>query len=236
MPRQSDVPISGVLPLDKPAGLTSAVALNLLKRLLPRGTKVGHAGTLDRFATGVLVVLLGNATRQCERWMDAGKEYLATIRLGATTETLDTDSPEQPTPGATPPDLETLQSTLARFVGVIEQAPPTFSAVKLGGRRASDRARAGEIVAPALRKVRVDAIELLRYDWPTVELRVECGRGFYVRSLAHDLGGVLGVGGYLAALRRTRVGLLTIHDAVPLESLDRFERLSPRLRPGFQMR
>lgn len=228
-------PLSGVLPLDKPAGLTSASAINRLKRVLPRGVRVGHAGTLDRFATGVLVVLVGSATRQCERWMDAGKEYRATIRLGATTATLDPESPEQATSGATAPDRATLHATLARFVGIIQQSPPAFSAVKLAGRRASDCVRAGETVEPAPRRVRVVVIELLRYDWPTLELRIECGRGFYVRSLARDLGQALGVGAYLAAPRRTRVGPLTINEARSLESLDSIERLAACLRPGFQM-
>lgn len=229
----STTPIAGVLPLDKPPGITSAAALNRLKPLLPRGTKVGHAGTLDRFASGVLVVLVGAATRACERYMNADKEYVTAIRLGATTATLDIDSPEQPVRDAIAPAATTLRAALDRFVGVIEQAPPSFSAVKLGGRRASDRAREGSPMALAPRPVRVDAIELLRYDWPTVELRIACGRGFYVRALARDLGHALGTGGYLRALRRTRVGTLDESQTTRLDALQSREDLLAALRSPF---
>lgn len=229
-------PLVGVLPLDKPAGITSADALNRLKRLLPRGTKLGHAGTLDRFATGVLLVLVGQATRECERFMNAGKEYVAEIRLGATTATLDPDSPEEPVAVTSPPGEPFLRETLRRFVGTIEQTPPTFSAVKIGGQRASDRARRGENVTPAARPVRVDVIDLLDFDWPIVRLRIACGRGFYVRSLARDLGAAVGTGGYLRALRRTRVGEWSDAHAVKLDALRTTEDLVAAVRPAFQLR
>ncbi|HMO26553.1 MAG TPA: tRNA pseudouridine(55) synthase TruB [Tepidisphaeraceae bacterium] len=198
-------PLEGVLVIDKPAGVNSTAVVGRIKRLLPRRTKVGHAGTLDRFATGVLLVMVGRATKLCEPLMNSGKAYEATIRLGATTDSLDPDTPERAVMGPTP-TREKIERALPRFIGIIEQAPPTFSAVKIAGRRASDRIRAGESVAPQSRPVRVDAIDVLDYDWPTLRIAVRCGRGTYIRALARDLGKALGSAGYLVQLRRTRVG------------------------------
>src|SRR5688500_8813457 len=146
---------SGLLVLDKPAGISSARALNSIKASLPRGTRVGHAGTLDPFATGVLVVLVGRATKLCERIMGLPKRYEATLRLGATTETLDPESPEQPVAVAVPPTPGEVRRVLAGFQGEIQQAPPAHSAIKVGGRRAYDLARAGEPVQLPQRKVRI---------------------------------------------------------------------------------
>ena len=205
MTRAAEKP-AGFLVLDKPAGLSSAKALNAVKRRLARGTKVGHAGTLDPFATGVLVVLVGGATRLCERVMGLPKRYEATLRLGATTPTLDPESPEQPVPGAVAPSLDAVKRVLAGFQGEIEQVPPAHSAIKVDGRRAYDLARAGESVQLPPRKVRIDRVELFGFEWPNLRLAVECGRGFYVRSFARDVGEALGTGAYLTALRRTHVG------------------------------
>ena len=209
----------GIINLDKPAGGSSARAVAAVKRLLPRGVKIGHAGTLDPFATGVLLLLVGKATRSCERLMDAPKQYEATVKLGATTETDDPDSPEVPTPGATPVTPARAQAAAQRFVGEILQRPPAYSAMKVGGRRSYDLARQGNLVRHEPRPVRVYGIEVLSYDWPLLRLRVDCGRGTYVRSIARDLGEALGVGGYLLELRRTRVGPFEAADAVPLERL-----------------
>src|SRR5688500_10832306 len=136
--------ISGVLVLDKPAGISSARAVAQVKRLLPRGTRIGHAGTLDPFATGVLLLLVGRATKLCEQLMDQPKTYEATIKLGANTETDDPESPEIATPNAPVPTIDHVREALARFVGAIEQRPPKFSALKIAGRRACDRVRAGQ--------------------------------------------------------------------------------------------
>src|SRR6185437_2352377 len=129
-----------------PRGLSSARAVARVKRLLPRGTKIGHAGTLDPFATGVLLLLIGKATKLCERLMDSPKQYIATIKLGASTETDDLESPEQPTPNVVAPSAEAISAALATFVGRIVQRPPAFSAMKIGGRRAYDLARKGQAV------------------------------------------------------------------------------------------
>ncbi len=201
---------SGFLVLDKPAGVSSARALNAVKRRLPRSTKVGHAGTLDPFATGVLVVLVGAATRQCEAIMGLPKGYEAHLRLGATTATLDPESPEIATsPPPVPPSREAVLSVLERFRGEILQVPPAFSALKVAGRRAYDLARGGREVRLKPRMVRVYRLELLEYAWPAMNIALECGRGFYVRSLARDVGEALSTVAYLSALRRTFVGPFT---------------------------
>jgi len=211
--------MDGMINLDKPAGVTSARAVDAVKRLLPRGTKIGHAGTLDPFATGVLLLLVGRATKSCERLMDEPKQYEATAKLGATTATDDLESPEVPVPGAQPPTPEKVAAAVQKVVGDILQRPPAYSAMKVDGRRAYDLARRGKPVHLEPRPVRVYGIEILRYDWPLLRLRIDCGRGTYVRSLARDLGEALGVGGYLTELRRTRVGPFSAESAVTLDRL-----------------
>jgi len=217
--------MDGVINLDKPAGISSAAAVARVKRLLPRGTKIGHAGTLDPFATGVLLLLIGTATKQCERLMGAAKQYNAIVKLGATTATLDPETPEEPWPGQDAPATirpvspDEVRAILPRFVGAIRQRPPAFSAMKVGGRRAYDLARRGHDVELEPRTVRVYGIELLDYDWPLARLRVDCGRGTYVRAIARDLGEKLGTGGHLRQLRRTRVGPFDVQAAVTLEQV-----------------
>ena len=212
--------MEGVINLDKPPGLTSARAVDAVKRLLPRGTKVGHAGTLDPFATGVLLVLVGRATKACERLMDAPKQYEATVKLGATTATDDPESPEVPPPvPVTTPTREAVAAALPRFVGQILQRPPAFSAMKVGGRRAYDLARRGTAVDLEARPVRVYGIELLEYNYPLLRLRIDCGRGTYIRAIARDLGEALGTGGHLTQLRRTRIGNFAADSAATVERL-----------------
>lgn len=220
------VPFDGVLNLDKPAGHTSAACVGQVKRLLPRGVKIGHAGTLDRFATGVLLLLIGRSTKRCEELMNGRKQYLATIKLGATTATLDPEQPEIITPRSydapfIPPPREDVEAVLRTFVGEIDQTPPDFSALKIAGKRASDRVLAGETIELKPRCVTVYDVTLLDYAWPFVRVSIDCGRGFYVRALARDLGAALAVGGYLVELRRTRVGEFTIDTAVTLDDLTR---------------
>ena len=210
---------NGIIVLNKPAGMSSARAVDAVKRLLPKGTKIGHAGTLDPFATGVLLLLVGKATRLCERLMDEPKQYDAAIKLGASTATDDPESAEMPTPGARPVARQQIEETLGSFIGQILQRPPAFSALKVGGRRAYDLARRGQEAVLAPRAVNVYGIELLGYEWPLVRVRIDCGRGTYIRALARDLGESLGVGGYLTELCRTRVGRFDLSHAVSLESV-----------------
>lgn len=212
-------PISGIINLNKPAGMSSARAVSIVKRMFPRGTKIGHAGTLDPFATGVLLLLIGRATRLCERLMDQSKQYDATIKLGATTTTDDPESPEVITRDIRPVERSQIEQILPRFVGRILQRPPSFSALKVGGRRAYDLARRGTEVTLEPRPVQVYSIEWIAYEWPFARLRVDCGRGTYIRALARDLGQALHVGGYLTQLVRTRVGEFSLEQAVTIEQL-----------------
>jgi tRNA pseudouridine55 synthase len=222
--------LHGVLNVDKPAGISSARVVGRVKRLLPRGTKIGHAGTLDPFATGVLLLLVGKATKLCERLMDEPKQYETTVKLGATTPTDDLESEETPTPGAAALAEPLLRAALGPLVGEILQRPPAFSALKVAGRRAYDLARDGKAVELQPRRVRVYGIELLDYPWPLVRLRIDCGRGTYIRAIARDLGEALGVGGYLTQLRRTRVGPFMASDAILPENLQP-ETVGSLLRP-----
>jgi tRNA pseudouridine55 synthase len=211
--------MDGILNLDKPAGLTSARVVDRVKRLLPRGTKIGHAGTLDPFATGVLLLLVGKATKSCESLMGQPKSYDTTVHLGATTATDDLDSPAIPTPDVIAPTGDAIERALAPMVGTVLQRPPAFSAMKIAGQRAYDMARAGKTVELQPRPVRIDKIEIVDYAWPDLRLRIDCGRGTYIRSIARDLGEALRVGGYLTELRRTRVGRFGVEHAVKLEAL-----------------
>jgi tRNA pseudouridine55 synthase len=213
--------IDGILNINKPAGRSSARVVSLIKRLLARKTKVGHAGTLDPFATGVLLILIGKATKRCESLMAEPKQYDATLKLGFTTSTFDPESAEVRWPGAvvSPPDLNRIQEVLNSFTGTIQQAPPSFSAMKVGGRRAYDLARKGHEVILPPRPVRIDSIELVEYSFPRLRIRVDCGRGTYIRSLARDIGEALDTGAYLTALERTRVGPYAIDNAIAPDAL-----------------
>ena len=211
--------LSGVINLDKPAGLTSARWVDRVKRLLPRGTKIGHAGTLDPFATGVLLLLVGKATKSCETLMGERKGYEAVVKLGARTATDDLEAPEELVDVPVIPTEERVREALGKQVGAIEQRPPAFSAMKVGGRRAYKLARQGEQVEIKARTVLVYSIDLLAYEWPVARIRVECGRGTYIRAIARDLGEALGTGGYLTELRRTFVGQFRAEQGVTLETL-----------------
>jgi tRNA pseudouridine55 synthase len=210
---------NGILNVDKPSGPTSFDVIRLV-RSRARVRKVGHAGTLDPLASGVLLVLLGQAVRVSENLMDLPKTYRATVRLGVSTDTYDAE-------GAPTDETEVnvsqsqVKLALLPFVGEIQQTPPAFSAVKVAGRPAHRLARKGAPVALASRRARIDRIELLGFESPDVEIEVECGKGTYIRSLAHDLGQALGCGAHLAALVRTRVGPFSSDSAHSLDHLER---------------
>ncbi len=209
---------SGILVLDKPLGLTSMTAVAAVRRRAG-GVRTGHAGTLDPLATGVLVLALGRATRSIERLMATEKRYRTEIDLTAFTTTDDREGERTEVAVAAPPDEAAVRAALARFTGTIQQRPPAFSAMKVGGRRAYAAARKGTPMELAPRPVRVDAIEPVAYRWPLVTLDIRCGKGFYVRSLARDLGVALGTGGHCASIRRTAVGPFTLDEARPLDAL-----------------
>lgn len=222
MPRDRRGGLDGVLVVAKPAGPTSHDVVALVRRLT--GTKrVGHGGTLDPFAAGVLPVFLGGATRLVEFHLGAPKRYRATICFGATSATDDIDGERTPVDGP-PVTRPALEAALAAMRGPIRQVPPDYSAVQVAGRRAYQLARAGKAVALAPREVTIDALDLLDWDAsdparPVAVVDVACSAGTYVRAIARDLGAVLGSGAYLGALSRTASGAFRLEEALSLEAL-----------------
>jgi tRNA pseudouridine55 synthase len=225
--------LTGLLPLDKTAGVTSFDAVALVRRRL--GLKrVGHAGTLDPAATGVLPILLGESTKLMPYLADQDKEYVATLRLGVTTDTGDLGGrvlAERPVP---PLDREQMQAACRPFVGRIEQVPPMYSAVHHGGRRLYELARRGIEVVREPREVTIHAIGVEELTGPRARVRIVCGKGTYVRSLAADLGVALGCGAAVERLTRTRVGPFGLAGAVPWEALETepAETLVARVQPA----
>ena len=218
----STAPMLGVVNLDKPVGPTSHDMVGLMRRLT--GTRrIGHAGTLDPLASGVLPILVGAATRFSAELTGGRKRYDAVIRLGARSETDDAQGPIEPGDGPAP-DEAAVREALAGFVGTFDQVPPAYSARKQRGRTAHRAARAGAPIELAPRSVTIDAIDLLAFtqdaDGATLRIDLRCHAGTYVRSLARDLGDRLGCGGYLAALRRTEAAGLHADDAVTPERLE----------------
>lgn len=213
--------MDGVVVIDKPDGLTSHDVVAAVRRLVPNGTKVGHTGTLDPFATGVLPVLMGKATRLARFLSSDDKRYEATVAFGVSTTTYDrtgevVDSAASGAVGALTRDR--VAEALRAFVGVISQTPPVFSAKKVDGVRSYERARRGDTTPPAPVEVIAHALTLTGWNDATghATVDVHCGAGFYVRSLAHDLGTTLGVPAHLHALRRTAAGPFREADARPL--------------------
>ncbi len=227
--------VHGLLIVDKEAGWTSHDVVAKVRRLI-RQRRVGHAGTLDPMATGVLVLCLGKATRLAEYLQGHDKRYRATIRLGETTDTYDAEGrilERRPVP---PLSLEELRAYLQRFQGEILQHPPPFSAVKIAGTPAYRRARRGEAVLPPPRQVTIHELRLVAWSPPDLSLEIACSAGTYIRSLAHDLGQAIGCGAHLIALRRTASGPFTERDAIPLAELIRLiteagERWRARVLP-----
>ena len=197
--------INGLLLIDKEMEWTSFDAVAKIRNML-NVKKVGHTGTLDPLATGLLVLCVGKATKLAERLTGLDKEYVGEITLGVTSNTDDAEGEIVENPDAKPVNLEQIQAVLKKFEGEIEQMPPQFSAKKVGGKRAYKLARKGEKVELTAKKITINEIEILEYNWPILKLRIDCGKGTYIRSIARDLGGLLGVGGYLSALQRTKVG------------------------------
>lgn len=215
-----------IIAIDKPYRMSSFGALAhiryLLSQHLGQKVKVGHAGTLDPLATGVLILCTGRCTKQIEELQSHTKEYLATLQLGATTDSYD----KEHTVNATYPwrhiTRDMILEALKQFVGDIDQVPPTYSACKVDGKRAYKYRRAGEDIQLKPKHIHIDEIELTDFDpeHGTMSIRVVCGKGTYIRALARDIGRALGSGAFLTSLRRTRVGNITIKDCV---DFDHFE-------------
>ena len=209
--------MDGVLVIDKPQGLTSHDVVATARRAL-RESRIGHTGTLDPLATGVLPLAVGRATRLVRFLMSSDKDYLATIRFGATTDSYDADG-EETSRSDRHPDQVAVDAALANLRGRYEQLPPAFSAKKVAGRRAYDMARRNEEVTLAPVPVEVTRADVVAFDGWSVQIAVTCSAGFYVRSFAHDLGEAVGTGAYLAALQRTRSGEFRLEEATSLDDL-----------------
>ncbi len=214
--------LDGILVVDKPVGPTSHDVVGLVRRLAAT-KRVGHGGTLDPFASGVLPLFLGRATRVVEFHLGDRKRYRATVCFGASSSTDDLEGELTPAPGPAPRQ-EAAEAGLAGLTGPISQRPPAYSAIKVGGRRAYAMARAGEVVTLAERQVTIHELALVSWDGsdpdrPIAVLDVECSAGTYIRALARDLGELLGSAAYLGALRRTAAGPFPASEAIPLDAV-----------------
>ena len=219
---------SGILLVDKPAEMTSFGVVARVRRVLSekasaeagekRRVKVGHAGTLDPFATGLLVLLVGKGTKRATELLKLNKEYIATLRLGQKSSTGDPEGEIVQVNNLVPGD-ENIEVVLSQFIGEVKQRPPIYSAIKIGGKRAYKLAREGKEVEMPERVVKITSIEVLEYEYPKLVLKVRCGSGTYIRTLAENIGEALGCGAYLTDLRRTEVGEWRVEDAVSLEDL-----------------
>ena len=212
--------MNGFLIANKPTGITSSNLVVFVRKRLPRGTSVGHGGTLDPEASGVLPVCIGSATRLFDYIIDKKKTYIAELQLGVVTDTQDATGSivEEHPVAATEEDL---REAVKEFVGEIEQIPPMYSAIKRNGKRLYQMARKGEIIEVEPRKCRVDGVEVLDQTGENkYRIRVDCGKGVYIRTLCHDIGAKLGCGGHMASLERVAAGIFTIEDALSREEID----------------
>ena len=209
--------------------LVNRVRNTLCRKMEIKKMKVGHAGTLDPLATGLLILCTGKMTKQIESFQAKEKEYTATFKLGATTPSFDMETVEDSNKETSHVTNELIEVAIKKFQGEIEQVPPIFSAVKIKGKRAFDYARNGEDVKLTPRKIVISKIEVLSFSSPYLKIRVECSKGTYIRSLARDIGEELKCGAYLTELRRTKIGDLKVEDAIKidffLENLNKFETI-----------
>lgn len=225
-------PLCGILVINKPKGMTSRRAVDVVARLV-KPAKAGHAGTLDPMATGVLVICIGKATRLIGYVQEQAKTYNAGFRLGETSDTDDATGNISEHGVETIPELAAIESGLNKFFGRIQQVPPKFSAVHVDGQRAYKLARKGEKVALKSREVEVHRIGLQRYEFPELDVRIECGSGTYIRSIGRDLGEQLGCGALMSQLCRTAIGPFRMEDAVSPDDLSS-DNLADLLLPPLQ--
>lgn len=220
----------GIFGMYKPKGMTSADVVRWVKRDAGK-EKVGHAGTLDPLAEGVLVVAVGRKyTKKLGEELNKEKEYLAEIKLGFFSETDDEEGRKMRVNVASKPTIEEIETVLRDFVGNIKQITPVYSAAKISGKEAYKRARRGEKFTPPPRWVEIKSIDILNYNFPFLELKIITGPGVYIRSIARELGEKLSVGGYLADLKRTRVGDFAIENGIKIDFVEKnkpcFDRLN----------
>ncbi|MGI2335159.1 MAG: tRNA pseudouridine(55) synthase TruB [Dehalogenimonas sp.] len=222
--------LNGWLNVDKPAGMTSYGVIARIKKITGR-CRIGHAGTLDPLATGVLPIALGQATRTVEYLHQLSKNYQADIELGSATDTYDAEGRVTFTADPSAVTYNDVVAALKPFTGIIQQTPPLFSALKLNGRPLYELARRGETVEIKPRTVTIYRLELIEFVTPVVRIEVECSGGTYIRSLAHDLGQTLGVGAHLKQLRRTGYGCFDITHSVTLDGLGTNEAVAASILP-----
>jgi tRNA pseudouridine55 synthase len=214
-----------IILIDKPLEWTSFQVVNKIRWIIKstygvKKIKVGHAGTLDPLATGLLIICTGKMTKSIEQFMGQEKEYTGTFTLGATTPSYDLETPINMEFPINHIDEEMLQATLSKFIGTIDQQPPVFSALKKDGKRLYEYAREGTQVEVPHRKVNVHDFNLTQIDLPNVDFRVSCSKGTYIRSLANDFGKALNSGAYVTGLRRTRIGDFNIEKALSIEGFE----------------
>lgn len=209
--------IEGILNLNKPAGRSSAQYVYRLRPILGV-RKIGHAGTLDPFAEGVLLACVGKATKLVERLMNLPKTYRTSLRLGVTNDTFDTERPFEPVPDAAIPDRAAVEAAVAALAGEIDQTPPVFSAMRVGGVMSYKLAKKGKAPDLASRKVNIYKISIDEFAYPRLDLTIVCSRGTYIRAIARDLGETLNCGAVCETLTRMAVGPFTSHDGVRIES------------------
>jgi len=220
--------MQGILLIDKPPGWTSFDVVNYVRKQVaaaegkrPKQVKVGHTGTLDPFATGLLILLIGkDYTRRAGKFSKLDKTYEVTMRLGATSTTGDPEGETTPVNDKEPTLME-IKQAIKKFTGPITQTPPAYSAVKVGGQRAYKLARAGKTVTIEPRKVTINRLELVEYAYPEVKLITDVSSGTYIRSLAEDIGRVLGAGAYTTELKRTKISNYSLEDALTIADLSR---------------
>ncbi len=230
-------PLEGeILYIDKPLHWSSFDAVKRLRgamqrRLGIKKIKVGHAGTLDPLATGVMIICTGRATKRIDELQAHTKEYIATVALGATTPSFDLETEIDATFPTEHITQELVENVLRQFTGRIEQVPPTYSACKVDGKRAYKFARKGQEVELKPKILVIDEIELLEYSQQSIVIRVVCSKGTYIRALARDIGNALNSGGHLTALRRTRVGEVSVNDCLSVEQAIEFIDKTPIVLP-----
>jgi tRNA pseudouridine55 synthase len=222
----------GLLNVDKPAGITSRDVVNRVQRLV-KPHKVGHAGTLDPLATGVLIVCIGQATRLIEYVQQMPKRYVGTFLLGRESDTEDVEGKVVVLSGAAEPTESEILALLPKFLGEIQQMPPAYSALKVDGKRAYALARRGETVTLQPRPVRIDSIDLVHYCYPELTLDIRCGSGTYIRSLGRDIARAAGTEAVMSALVRREIGRFSVNDAIAYDDLSR-EITNARLRPPIE--
>lgn len=216
-----------VILVDKPLEWTSFQVVNKIRWLIKKQfglkkIKVGHAGTLDPLASGLLILCAGKFTKRIDEFQAQDKEYTGTITLGGTTPSYDAETEVDQTFPTEHINEELLNETVKKFIGILQQQPPVFSALKKDGKRLYEYARKGEVVEIPTREIRIEEFEITRFELPEVDFRVVCGKGTYIRSLAHDLGKAMESGGYLTALRRTKIGAFDVANSLSISEIENY--------------